>query len=129
MNAFVKASISPVFSTSTDEIPSVRHKQHHHYTLAVIYEALRIRPAVVLGAPHASKVDAPLLGYDIPADTLILSNIWAIHMDPRYWEDPEEFRPERFLNEDGNIKRQESFIPFSFGKQCHLIFLLLSLFL
>ena len=37
-------------------------------------------------------------------------------MDPKLWKDPEEFRPERFLNEKGELDRKEYLIPFSMGQ-------------
>lgn len=45
-------------------------------------------------------------GYHIPAKTRLFVNVWAIGRDPEHWENPLEFRPERFLNEDGNLKAQ-----------------------
>ena len=36
-------------------------------------------------------------------------------MDPEYWKDPDVFRPERFISEDGKLKREERFIPFGKG--------------
>jgi len=37
-------------------------------------------------------------------------------MDPQFWKDPENFRPERFLDEDHKIFRSENVIPFGLGK-------------
>jgi cytochrome P450 len=37
-------------------------------------------------------------------------------MDKQYWVDPEVFRPERFLDSQGNVKREEALIPFGIGK-------------
>lgn len=38
-----------------------------------------------------------------------------MHHNPEYWEKPDEFRPERFLEEDGKLKRHASFMPFGVG--------------
>ena len=42
-------------------------------------------------------------------------NLHAVHMDPRLFDNPEDFNPERWLDEDGKIKRQDTLIPFSIG--------------
>ena len=47
----------------------------------------------------------------------VWGNIYEIHYDPKIWEDPKEFRPERFLDESGKPVRNEHWIPFSMGKQ------------
>ena len=45
-------------------------------------------------------------------------NTWALHMDPAEWKDPESFRPERFLDEDGNLApRSNMWLPFSTGRR------------
>ena len=47
-----------------------------------------------------------------------MPNIWAIHMDKEAWGDPEVFRPERFLKEDGTMgPRISSWLPFSTGRR------------
>ncbi|KDQ58235.1 hypothetical protein JAAARDRAFT_129298 [Jaapia argillacea MUCL 33604] len=73
------------------------------YVQAVIKEILRWRPVAILGGtPHASTEDDVLewegKQYFIPKGSIILGNLWSIHMNPKTYEDPEAFRPERFLN-------------------------------
>ena len=46
-------------------------------------------------------------------------NLWAAHYDPDMWEDPKTFRPERFLDDQGDLQKTEFVIPFSLGK-CRL---------
>jgi len=41
--------------------------------------------------------------------------LYAVHMDTNVWGDPTEFRPERFLDADGNIVNKDLVIPFSIG--------------
>lgn len=59
--------------------------------------------------------DAYLSGYLIPKDTHVLPNLYAIHMDPKLWDDPDKFDPSRFLK-NGKVTRPDYFIPFSVGK-------------
>lgn len=40
---------------------------------------------------------------------------YALHRDPRYFPDPEEFRPERFMPENSDKKNAYAYIPFSGG--------------
>lgn len=52
------------------------------------------------------------------SDTLLFYNINSFFLDRDYWGDPENFRPERFLNDDGSkTLKYERFIPFGFGKR------------
>ena len=50
-------------------------------------------------------------------ETAIYANVWAVMHNPMYWMDPENFRPERFLDESGNFQRNERCIPFMIGKR------------
>ena len=54
-------------------------------------------------------------GYQIPANTLVFANLYAIHMDAKYWPNPEVFLPERFLDENATFKKPEGFFPFGIG--------------
>ena len=45
-------------------------------------------------------------------------NLWALHHDPKEWDDPEMFKPERFLDEDGKMApKPNSYLPFSSGRR------------
>ena len=68
------------------------------------------------GVPHSAADDTIIQGYTIPKDSLIFSNIWAVHHNPDLWNDPEVFRPERFLNETGDVLQPDYYIPFSSGR-------------
>ena len=83
-------------------------------------EIFRKSSIVVTGVMHTALQDGKILDYDIPQGTWIMPNIYAIHHDPKIWGDPENFRPERFLSDDGKtVKRNENLLPFSLGKrQC-----------
>ncbi|XP_074288005.1 cytochrome P450 736A117-like [Silene latifolia] len=90
------------------------------YLKAVLKETLRLHPPLpVLLFRQASK-DVKLQGYDIAANTQIIINAWAIQRDPAYWENPVEFRPERFLNSSVEFKVPVSdfnWIPFGGGRR------------
>ncbi|KAG5536995.1 hypothetical protein RHGRI_024434 [Rhododendron griersonianum] len=89
-----------------------------HYLEAVVKEALRIHAPVPFLVPRESIQDVRVMGYDIAARTQVLINTWAIARDPLTWEDPEEFRPERFLNNSIDLKGHDfEFIPFGAGRR------------
>lgn len=48
---------------------------------------------------------------------------WALHMDSNIWDDPQEFRPSRFLAPDGSLVKPPEFIPFQVGKLLCMLFL------
>ncbi|XP_006351549.1 cytochrome P450 71A4-like [Solanum tuberosum] len=88
------------------------------YLKAVIKESLRLHPPNPLLVPHESMEDVKLLDYHIPAKTEVLINAWAIGRDPLLWDDPEEYRPERFLNSDIDFKGLNfELIPFGAGRR------------
>jgi cytochrome P450 len=69
------------------------------YMVALVKEVLRWRSVAVLaGIPHANTRDVEYKGYHFPAGTNMIGNLWAIHRNPRDFPNPDEFRPERFLN-------------------------------
>ncbi len=56
-------------------------------------------------------------GYDIPAGARIMGNVIGIHKDPREWQDPDMFNPDRFLDKEGAFQTQPGWLPFSTGKR------------
>lgn len=66
------------------------------YLQCIISETFRLFPAAPMLVPHQSSDDCKIGGYDIPRGTMLLVNAWAIHRDPKVWDDPTSFMPERF---------------------------------
>jgi cytochrome P450 len=81
------------------------------YLDAVVKEALRVRPVVVDVVRMLTR-EIELDGWRLPAGTLVLPAIAAIHMRPDLYPEPHEFRPERFL--DGGAQSY-TWIPFGGG--------------
>jgi cytochrome P450 len=84
------------------------------FTQAVLNEVLRMFPPAY-GFGRRALRDTSVGGHPVPAGTTVLMSPWAMHRDPRYFEDPEDFRPERWL--DGLAARLPRFayFPFSSG--------------
>ncbi len=100
-----------------DRMPRLSDRTNLPYTMATILEIQRHASILFLGFPHSAATDTTLCGYDIPEGAMIISNLWALHHDPDFWDDPEKFNPERFMDEDGNVvHHEEHLIPFSIGK-------------
>lgn len=93
------------------------------YLQAIIKETFRLHPPAPLIPRESSKRDM-VCGYDIPAKTRLFVNIWAIGRDPKLWESPLEFKPERFMGQEGNglsqldVRGQHyQLIPFGSGRR------------
>lgn len=54
--------------------------------------------------------------YRIPKEAMVIPLLWSLNMDPDVWDDPEEFRPSRFLDDDGSLLKPQEFIPFQTGQ-------------
>ncbi|KAJ0795122.1 putative psoralen synthase [Helianthus annuus] len=68
------------------------------YLKAVVKESFRMHMPLPLLVPRESTQDVELMGYNIAAGTQVLINAWAVGRDPTLWDNPDEFRPERFLD-------------------------------
>ncbi|KAM0948030.1 putative trans-cinnamate 4-monooxygenase [Dioscorea sansibarensis] len=101
----------PITEPDTQKLP---------YLQAVIKETLRLRMAIPLLVPHMNLHDARLGGYDIPAESKILVNAWWLANNPELWKNPEEFRPERFLEEEAKVETNGNdfrYLPFGVGRR------------
>ena len=67
--------------------------------------------------PRETQQTVKLGGYTIPKGTQLYSFIYQVHHDKAYWKDPEKFRPERFLDVEGEFVKDERCIPFGLGKR------------
>ncbi|XP_011686917.1 PREDICTED: probable cytochrome P450 305a1 isoform X2 [Wasmannia auropunctata] len=94
-----------------DDLPSLP------LTEAFLAEVQRYLILTPLGVPHTTAKDVSLNGYQIPKDTIILFDYHSVHNDEVYWEKPNEFRPQRFLDEQGRFCRNNYSLPFGLGKR------------
>ncbi|TKW13815.1 hypothetical protein SEVIR_5G125500v4 [Setaria viridis] len=88
------------------------------YLKLVIKETLRLHPPAPLLIPRESRESCKILGYDVPKGTTVLVNAWAIGRDPKYWEDADEFKPERFESSAVDFRGMNfEYIPFGAGRR------------
>lgn len=88
------------------------------YLKLVIKETLRLHPGTPLLIPRECQEPCKILGYDVPKGTMVLVNAWAISRDPKYWDDAEMFKPERFEDSTVDCKGTDfEFIPFGAGRR------------
>ncbi|CAG7866441.1 unnamed protein product, partial [Brassica rapa] len=88
------------------------------YLKLVVKETLRLHPAAPLLLPRETASQIKIQGYNIPPKTLLLVNAWSIGRDPKQWENPEEFIPERFIDCPVDYKGQSfEMLPFGSGRR------------
>ncbi|EKM52722.1 uncharacterized protein PHACADRAFT_261326, partial [Phanerochaete carnosa HHB-10118-sp] len=102
-----------------DRLPTYQEMNSLSESIAVFYETLRLFPPAAAVPKYAAE-DATLVTTDssgnnvivpVPQGSTIVLNITGLHYNPRYWEDPYAFKPERF---HGDWPR-DAFLPFSSG--------------
>ncbi|XP_072045903.1 cytochrome P450 2J6-like [Amphiura filiformis] len=98
-------------------LPKLADKPNLPYTQAFIAELHRIISLAPLSVFHAAADTTTFRGYTIPKNSVMISNLYAVMHNPELWGDPNEFRPERFLDDDGNFHEPDEVIPFGIGRR------------
>ncbi|XP_072050365.1 cytochrome P450 2U1-like [Amphiura filiformis] len=100
-----------------NRLPRLADKTELPFTCATLLEVQRIGSIVPLGLIHYSSNDTTLAGYKIPKGSVVISNLWGVHHDPETWPNPDQFNPERFLDDYGDVMDREEVTPFSIGRR------------
>lgn len=88
------------------------------YLKLIVKETLRLHAPGPLLLRRECRERCRLNGYEIPVKTKVIVNAWAIGRDPKHWNDPERFNPERFLDNSIDYKGTNfSYIPFGAGRR------------
>ncbi|KAI0793050.1 cytochrome P450 [Irpex lacteus] len=89
----------------SDRAPEWEDLQDLPYIRALVKEVHRFRPVAPL-IPRAATADLSYRGYKIPEGSTIIANIWGILHDPEVYEDPEMFKPDRYMESDVGTKKE-----------------------
>lgn len=113
-----------------DRLPGLQDMDKLEYLTAVLDECFRIKHFAPQGLPHMAEVDTTMQGFNVKKGTHVFLNFYSLHMNPEYWVKPEEFRPERFLEEERDLlntlmhpetyfpkKESYKFVPFGQGRR------------
>ncbi|KAK8468531.1 hypothetical protein PHAVU_006G054500 [Phaseolus vulgaris] len=88
------------------------------YLKLVVKETLRLHPPLPLLLPRECGKTCEIHGYNIPAKSKVIVNVWAIGRDSNYWTEPERFYPERFIDSTIDYKGNNfEYIPFGAGRR------------
>nr|BAC86562.1 unnamed protein product [Homo sapiens] len=109
----VDHELDDVFGKS-DRPATVEDLKKLRYLECVIKETLRLFPSVPLFARSVSE-DCEVAGYRVLKGTEAVIIPYALHRDPRYFPNPEEFQPERFFPENAQGRHPYAYVPFSAG--------------
>ena len=114
VEAKLQEELKTVLGSRTPTVADIRQL---HYTEAVVLEAMRLYPPV-WGMSRVASQECRLGGYDVKAGTTVFVSQWAMHRDPRFYENPEVFDPARWA--DNRLKKLPTFAYFPFGGGQHI---------
>ncbi|GJM98136.1 hypothetical protein PR202_ga15116 [Eleusine coracana subsp. coracana] len=108
----IRAVVGKKGRVTPDDLPKLKNLK------MVVKETLRLHPPLPLLLPRETSKEVNVMGYNVPVNTRVIVNAWAIGRDQDIWEDPEKFNPERFMGSaiDYNGANFE-FTPFGSGRR------------
>jgi enediyne biosynthesis protein E7 len=99
---------------SLPPVPDLAQVESLSYAQQVLNEAMRLYPPGWLLSRRAKGADV-LGGYEIPAGSDVFLPLYLLHRHPRFWSDPDRFRPERFAPGHEAERPRFAFVPFAAG--------------
>lgn len=110
----VYRELGTIFGEDVERAATVDDLKEMRYLECVIKESHRLYPPVPLIARNTDE-DADILGYRVPRGCMLVMLPFMMHRDSRFFPEPEEFRPERFLPENCAGRHPYAYMPFSAG--------------
>lgn len=95
-------------------LPTFEDLRRLPYTMMVLQESMRLYPPVWLLARNVAN-DDEINGFPIKAGSIMMFSSFLTHRHPEYWENPEQFDPERFRPEAIKARDNFAYLPFSLG--------------
>ncbi|XP_025030837.1 cytochrome P450 2C18-like [Python bivittatus] len=103
----------------TNRTPNMEDRLRMSFTNAVVHEFQRYQKGMLENFPRETTCDTKFRGYNIPKVwqyMAVAPVLTSVHFDPFQWETPERFNPDHFLDEKGQFRRRDGFMPFSAGR-------------
>ncbi|KAF9238847.1 cytochrome P450 [Melanogaster broomeanus] len=100
-----------------DRLPTFEDRPSMPFLEATLREILRWHPVVPLGVARQAREAVTFDGYHVPQGATVVPNVWAMTHDDVRYPDPNDFKPERFLNSDGTLNDDAVGYVFGFGRR------------
>ncbi|XP_048194574.1 cytochrome P450 2C19-like isoform X5 [Perognathus longimembris pacificus] len=97
--------------------PCMQDRSRMPYTDATVHEIQRFVDLIPNNLPRAATCDIRFRDYHIPKGTNLIASLTSLLHDSKEFPNPEKFDPGHFLDESGNFKKSDFFLPFSTGKR------------
>jgi cytochrome P450 len=97
-----------------NERATAGHARKLEFTDRVVRESMRLYPPVY-AIFREPQVDVKLGGYRVPAESAVMLPQWVVHRSERYWDEPEQFDPSRWLPENRRDRPRFAYFPFGGG--------------
>jgi len=100
-----------------NRFPNIKERKLFPLLESFLHEVIRHTSFIPSTIPHLTSRDTKIRGYEIPKDTVVFVNQWTANHDRRYWKDPDEFNPRRFLDDKGKLvhKPADKYMIYSTG--------------
>ncbi|KAI6187471.1 Cytochrome P450-33C9 [Aphelenchoides besseyi] len=104
---------------NSDRLITLEDKLHLPYITAIVQESQRMANLLPINLLHRTTRDVKIENHFLPQGTWITPQVSVLMCNPEIYPNPEKFQPERFIDENGKLKRADELLPFSIGRrQC-----------